>query len=83
MSEVIASAGSKKNMLIFSLSEFENVKTFDIRKFYTDNEGDLQPTRKGITLSGGSFEVLTKVPDEQSDKIRKWLGSEDSFLWRS
>jgi len=78
---IIATAGGKKNKIVFSLSEFEGRRIFDIRKFYTDkNSGELKPTKKGITLSKNSFEVTKGVIADNEDEILSWLCSDTAIV---
>lgn len=78
---VIASAGSKHNMLVFTLKEYKGVRIFDIRKHYVDKKtNDLLPTKKGITVTSNSFDILKEVIDEQHDNIKQWLSPIDDFV---
>ena len=72
--EVIASAGSKHNLLVFSLNEYKGIRSFDMRKFYVDKKtNDLRPTKKGIAITEKMFGIMLGVLEENKEKIRNWL----------
>ena len=76
--DIIASAGSKHNLLVFSLNEYKGFRTFDIRKFYVDKKtNDLCPTKKGIAITEKMFDITLEVFEEHKDKIRDWLSAPD------
>ena len=72
--EVIASAGRKHNLLVFSLNEYKGVRSFDMRKHYVDKKtNDLRPTKKGIAITEKMFDITLDVLEENKEKIRNWL----------
>ena len=79
--KIIATSGNQRNLLVFTLSKYEGMPTFDVRKHYTDQKtGEIKPTRKGITLTHKTFEVLRNVLDDEGDNISSWLEKDDEFL---
>jgi Transcriptional Coactivator p15 (PC4) len=44
-----------------SLSEYRGHKLFDIRVYYSDDEGQFRPTRKGVSLSVGLYTELKRA----------------------
>ena len=74
--DVIASAGSKHNLLVFSLNEYKGTRTFDIRKHYVDKKtNDLRPTKKGVAITEKMFDITLEVLEENKEKIRNWLSA--------
>jgi hypothetical protein len=52
MDEVIAQFEKNATEVIrVSLSEYRGHKLFDVRVYYSDDEGQYKPTRKGVSLS--------------------------------
>ena len=46
---------SANEKLLFSLSEFKGKSYADIRVYYEDDDGELKPTKKGITIALDRF----------------------------
>lgn len=55
-----------KGAIIAAMSEFKGKQYVDIRKWYIDDAGELQRTRKGISLNREQFAAL----DAKWDEIR-------------
>ena len=56
MSTVVAEMERSVNeKLLFSLSEFKGKSYADIRVYYEDDDGELKPTKKGITIALDRF----------------------------
>lgn len=53
----------------FSLSEFKGRELVNIRVYYTDEDGELKPTKKGISISTEIFEDFL----EGIEKLKKEL----------
>jgi len=70
---ILAMAGSKKNPLILKLGEYEGTRTLDIRNFFFDKEGNLKPTRKGISLSEKKYNIVNNILKENEEKIKDWF----------
>ena len=46
--------------ILFSLTEFKGKSYADIRVYYEDDEGELKPTKKGITITLDRFAEFKK-----------------------
>ena len=60
-------AKMQRNVLdtfVFQLTEFKGKKYIDIRTFYTDDAGELQPTKKGINIPRDAFPAFLETLDE-------------------
>ncbi len=79
MSEVLATAGSKRNSIVISLNEYKGKRTLDIRNFFTNDKGDLCPTRKGISLSKNKYDICATTIDKFKDRINEWLSEMDKI----
>lgn len=56
------------------LSEYKGKKFLDIRKFYEDDAGEMQPTSKGITLGDtAQLDHLMGILKDNLDEIREFL----------
>jgi hypothetical protein len=72
--KTIASAGGNSNKLIVSLNSFKGKRTVDIRKFYLDKKTkEFLPTRKGITLTSESYNILKNSFKDFDEEITNWL----------
>lgn len=52
-----------------TVSEFKSRTRIDIREYYTDEDGDRRPGKKGISLS---MEEWKKIVDNL-DQIKMWI----------
>lgn len=59
----------KKGTILVSISEFKDKKYLDIRKYFTNKEGEFAPTRKGISLTSEQFQELLTLLKEKNDEI--------------
>ncbi|KAK9764539.1 hypothetical protein K7432_007871 [Basidiobolus ranarum] len=57
---------SKKRM---SVRKWKNMVLVDFREFYTDSNGVVRPTKKGITLSLDQWKKLKELANEVDDAI--------------
>jgi hypothetical protein len=74
-------AGSKKSPLVAELSNYQDRKQLDIRKYYTvKTTGELKPTQKGVSLNRIQYEALADVFSEKSDQIESWFEENTSEL---
>ena len=71
--DVVLAAGSSKQPLIVKYSEYEGKKLLDIRKYYKSKDGDLKPTRKGVSLTHVQFEAVSNAFEQKGEEIEKWL----------
>lgn len=55
----------------FTVSEFKGRELINIRVYYTDDDGELKPTKKGISFSTELFEEFL----EGIDKLKKEVNS--------
>ncbi len=61
MSTVVAEMEKSWNeKILFSLTEFKGKSYADIRVYYEDDEGELKPTKKGITITLDRFAEFKK-----------------------
>ena len=61
MSTVVAEMEKSWNeKILFSLTEFKGKSYADIRVYYEDEEGELKPTKKGITITLDRFAEFKK-----------------------
>ncbi len=61
MSTVVAEMEKSWNeKILFSLTEFKGKSYADVRVYYEDDEGELQPTKKGITITLDRFAEFKK-----------------------
>lgn len=59
----------KQGNIVISISEFNGVKYLDIRKYFKTEEGELQPTKKGIALSKVQFQELLTLLNSKKEEI--------------
>jgi len=71
--DVLLTAGSSMQPLLVKYSEFEGKKLLDIRKYYKTKDGDLKPTKKGVSLNHVQFEAISNAFVKKGDEIDKWL----------
>ncbi|NBU98807.1 MAG: transcriptional regulator [Spirochaetia bacterium] len=60
---------AKGECLRIMISEYKGKKLLNIRIWYTDKEGELKPTQKGITLSPEDYEAFKNGIDEAGSKF--------------
>jgi hypothetical protein len=66
--------GSSRSPIKVTLSEYQGIRTIDIRKHYFDKEShELKPTTKGIAIALGNYQELQKLLSDNSDEILAWL----------
>jgi hypothetical protein len=51
----------KGEVLRIEISEYKGKKLLNLRIWYTDKEGELKPTQKGVTVSPESYEELKEA----------------------
>ena len=62
--------------LFFSLTEYENVKLLDVRKYFKDKTTkEYKPTTKGISVGYKNYNSIKKIFELYDDKISAWLES--------
>lgn len=66
--------GSSRSPIKVTLSEYQGIRTVDIRKHYFDKESrELKPTTKGIAIALGNYQELQKLLADSGDEILAWL----------
>ncbi len=63
----------KNGNIIISISEFNGKKFLDIRKFFRDDNEQLQPTKKGIAMNKEQFEGVLGILNDNKEEIKKLL----------
>ena len=62
MDDVIAQFGKNATEVVrVSLTEFRGHKLIDFRVYYSDDEGQYKPTKKGVSLSVGLYTDFKKA----------------------
>ena len=59
------------NSLVFSLKSYQGRAFFDLRTFYTDQDGVSKPTAKGITASPHKLTEIAKAILKTVDRARE------------
>lgn len=70
---VLAENGSLKNRLRLSLQMYKKSPLLNIRFYYEDKEGEMKPTKKGISITRNNFLVISDVLKKHSDDISTFL----------
>ena len=66
--------------VLINFKEYNGVNLVDIRKHYKDKEGEIRPTRKGISLTESQFSSLVDVLASEKDTIKSLYSENKSFL---
>lgn len=59
------------NALVFALKSYQGRAFFDLRTFYTDQDGIFKPTTKGITASPSKLPEIFKAIVKALDRARE------------
>src|SRR5690242_3287260 len=59
------------NALVFSLKSFKGRPFFDLRTFYTDQDGIFKPTSKGITAHPSKLPEIMRALVKALDRARE------------
>ena len=62
---------NSRESLVINQSEFKGVKLVDVRVFYKDENGDLKPTKKGVSVRLEQLDALVKALSEVSATARE------------
>jgi len=65
--------GNPKNKLRISLSTYNDQKLFNARFYYEDKEGELRPTRKGISVKRNHYLDIIETISKHNDAISDFL----------
>ncbi len=57
---------ARGEVLRVEISEYKGKKNLNIRIWYTDKEGNLKPTQKGVTISPEDYEEFKKAIEQAS-----------------
>ena len=72
--QIIGVIGSSRTPIKVALSEYQQVRTLDIRKQYFDKSSrELKPTTKGISIGLGNYQELLKLLLGNQSMIQEWL----------
>lgn len=73
---ILSRTRSKRHPIIVQLSEFQNRRLLDIRRFFLDQkDGEYKPTRKGIALNRDNFSELLRILGDNINEINAWFGT--------
>ena len=62
---------NSRESLVINQSEFKGVKLVDVRVFYKDENGDLKPTKKGVSVRLEQLDALIKALSTVSAAARE------------
>jgi len=62
---------NSRESLVINQSEFKGVKLVDVRVFYKDENGDLKPTKKGVSVRLEQLDTLIKALSTVSATARE------------
>ena len=62
---------NSRESLVINQSEFKGVKLVDVRVFYKDENGDLKPTKKGVSVRLEQLDTLIKALSTVSAAARE------------
>jgi len=69
---------NSRESLVINQSEFKGVKLVDVRVFYKDENGDLKPTKKGVSVRLNQLDALIKALSEVSAAAREQEPAEEN-----
>ena len=69
---------NSRESLVINQSEFKGVKLVDVRVFYKDENGDLTPTKKGVSVRLEQLDALIKALSEVSATAREQEPAEEN-----
>ena len=73
-----AAHGSRRNLLVLQLAEFEGHRFLSIRRWYESGGGEWHPTRKGVALNRNGVEFLLRALKENEPAIQAWFDGDAS-----
>ncbi|MET4240724.1 transcriptional coactivator p15/PC4 family protein [Bradyrhizobium sp. RT10b] len=59
------------NALVFALKSYQGRAFFDLRTFYTDQDGILKPTSKGVTASPSKLPEIARALVKALERARE------------
>jgi len=69
---------NSRESLVINQTEFKGVKLVDVRVFYKDENGDLKPTKKGVSVRLNQLDALIKALSEVSAAAREQEPAEEN-----
>ena len=69
---------NSRESLVIKQTEFKGVKLVDVRVFYKDENGDLKPTKKGVSVRLEQLDALIKALSEVSAAAREQEPAEEN-----
>ena len=69
---------NSRESLVINQTEFKGVKLVDVRVFYKDENGDLKPTKKGVSVRLNQLDALIKALSEVSAAVREQEPAEEN-----
>lgn len=69
----VGDLGSENYPIRVTLRKFNGNDIIDIRKFYKDKQGELKPTKKGISLTRTTLYPLLKILADNLDDINEFF----------
>lgn len=70
---VLAEGGTPKKRLRIALQHFEDQPLLNIRYYYEDKQGEMQPTKKGVSISRNRYLDLVETIEKHHDSIADYL----------
>ncbi len=69
---------NSRESLVINQSEFKGVKLVDVRVFYKYENGDLKPTKKGVSVRLEQLDPLIKALSEVAATAREQEPAEEN-----
>ena len=69
---------NSRESLVINQTEIKGVKLVDVRVFYKDENGDLKPTKKGVSVRLNQLDALIKALSEVSATAREQEPAEEN-----
>jgi hypothetical protein len=73
---LLGKGGSQRSPFLIKLTYYEGTPLLDIRSWFTDKEGVLRATSKGVSLSPGRYSLVAETLERYAAAIEAWLGGE-------
>ena len=72
---ILVEGGSPKKRLRISLQQFEKQPLLNIRYYYEDPQGEMKPTRKGVSITRNRYIDLADAIEKHNEAILAYLES--------
>ena len=77
--KILAQIGAEDSPLMIKLDEYKGRRLVDVRRYYKDKKTkNFLPTRKGLSLTIGTFSSLEEIAYKFGKDIKEWLSSANS-----